>query len=116
WHFHRVGRNCKGRRTGPRGPGEGGDTMGALQNPETVKNLIDRLRRIEGQARGIQRMLEEGRPCRDVIIQLTALRNAVNKVAVAVIVENLEACLLNEQEAGDRRLALEEAKQLFLSL
>lgn len=90
--------------------------MGSLQNPEAVKGLIDRLRRIEGQARGIQRMLEEGRSCKDIIIQLTALRNAVSKVAVAVIVENLETCLLNEEAEGDRRLALEEAKQLFLSL
>jgi len=90
--------------------------MGSLQNPEAVKGLIDRLRRIEGQARGIQRMLEEGRPCKDIIIQLTALRNAVSKVAVAVIVENLEACLLNEEGDSDRRRALEEAKQLFLSL
>lgn len=88
---------------------------GSLKNPEAVKAIIDRLRRIEGQARGIQRMLEEERPCREVIMQLTALRNAVNKVAVAVIVENLEACLTEGTEV-DRRLALEEAKQLFLSL
>lgn len=99
-----------------RGDEERSKPMGSLQNPEAVKGLIDRLRRIEGQARGIQRMLEEGRPCKDIIIQLTALRNAVSKVAVAVIVENLEACLLNEEGDGDRRRALEEAKQLFLSL
>jgi len=73
---------------------------GTLKDPKVIKQLTDRLRRIEGQARGIQRMLEEGRPCGEIITQLTALRNAVNKVAAQVIVENLEACILNG-EPGD---------------
>lgn len=89
---------------------------GRLKDPEAIKGILDRLRRIEGQARGIQRMVEEERPCREVVIQLTALRNAVSKVAMTLIVENLEACILNEPEDADRRKAVEEAKQLFLSL
>lgn len=90
--------------------------MGSLQNPEAVKGLIDRLRRIEGQARGIQRMLEEQRPCRDIIIQLTALRNAVSKVAVTLIVENLHACIVEEGGDNVPSEALAEAKKLFMTL
>lgn len=107
------------------GPRKGADVVdtkevsravpGKITDPEAVKAIMDRLRRIEGQARGIQRMVEEGRPCREIITQLTALRNAVNKVATTVIVENLEACLL-DGNGTDPRLALEEAKRLFLSL
>lgn len=87
-----------------------------LKDPEVVKDITDRLRRIEGQARGIQRMIEEQRSCREIITQLTALRNAVNKVAMTLIVENLEACILQENPEMDPKDALREAKQLFLSL
>src|SRR5690606_40591860 len=59
-----------------------------IQNPKMIKELMDRLKRIEGQARGIQRMLEEGRPCEDIVTQLSAMRNAVEKVATHVILEN----------------------------
>lgn len=87
-----------------------------VNNPDVIKDVTARLRRIEGQARGIQRMIEEGRPCADVIVQLSALRNAVNKVATTLIVENLEACILQKDPEMDPRAALQEAKRLFLSL
>lgn len=88
---------------------------GVLKDAEAIKAIMDRLRRIEGQARGIQRMVEEQRPCREIIMQLTALRNAVNKVATTIIVENLESCILDGDDI-DPKQALQEAKQLFLSL
>ena len=86
-----------------------------LKDPEVIKKVMDRLRRIEGQARGVQRMLEEGRPCSEIIMQLSAMRNAINKAAATLIVENLEACLLDEGEM-DPKEAIAEAKKLFLSL
>lgn len=89
---------------------------GKLKDPEVIKSIVDRLRRIEGQARGIQRMLEEQRPCRDIIIQLTALRNAVSKVAVTLIVENLQACIMEEGGDNVPSEALAEAKKLFMTL
>lgn len=87
-----------------------------LKDPRALKEITDRLRRIEGQVRGIQRMIDEGRNCKEVIMQLSALRNAVSKVATIVIVENLEACLTDEASTVDRKEALQEAKRLFLSL
>jgi len=89
---------------------------GTIRDPKVIKQLTDRLRRIEGQARGIQRMLEEGRSCEELITQLCALRNAVNKLAVQVIVENLEACILQDNPEIDPEEALQEAKRLFLRL
>lgn len=88
----------------------------AVQNPKVVKDLTARLRRIEGQARGIQRMLEEGRPCEDIVTQLSALRNAVEKVATHVILANLESCLFDDVPGVDPKVALEEAKRLILRL
>lgn len=87
-----------------------------IRDPKIVKDLTARLRRIEGQARGIQRMLEEGRPCDDIVTQLSALRNAVEKVATHVILENLETCLFDKDLGVDPKVALEEAKRLILRL
>jgi len=87
-----------------------------IKNPKVIKDLTDRLKRIEGQARGIQRMLEEGRPCEDIVTQLSAMRNAVEKVATHVILENLEACILAEQPDMDPKEALQEAKRLILRM
>lgn len=87
-----------------------------ISDPAIIKDLTARLKRIEGQARGIQRMLEEGRPCEDIVTQLSALRNAVDKVATHVILENLEACILSDNPAIDPKDAIREAKRLILRL
>jgi len=81
-------------------------------DPAVVEDLQTRLRRIEGQARGLQKMLAEGRSCEDILTQLSALRAAVSTVASLLLVENLEACL---QRGGDPEAlaAVERAKKLF---
>lgn len=56
-------------------------------------DLIKALRRIEGQARGIQAMVSEERECSEVVQQLAALRNAVDRVSHRVVAANLRACL-----------------------
>lgn len=55
--------------------------------------LVNRARRIEGQARGIQRMLEEGRDCADVVRQVAALRAAVDRLGYQLVIESLGTCL-----------------------
>ncbi len=85
-------------------------------DPKVKKEILERLRRIEGQARGIQRMIEEERPCEQIIIQLSAIRNAINKAAMTIIVENLEACILSKDPEMDPREALQQAKRMFLNL
>lgn len=87
-----------------------------MRDPKVLKDLTARLRRIEGQARGIQRMLDEGRPCDDIVTQLSALRNAVEKVATHVVLENLESCLFDETRGVEPKTAMEEAKKLLLRL
>lgn len=88
----------------------------SITDPKVVKDLMARMRRIEGQARGIQRMLEQGRSCDDLVTQLTALRNAVEKVATHVVLQNLESCLFDESRGVDPREAMEEARRLLLRL
>ena len=54
---------------------------------------ITRLKRSEGQLRGIQKMIEEERDCMDIMIQLSAVRSSVDKVIELLITENLMECI-----------------------
>ena len=55
----------------------------AHRETETQRDLRDRLRKVEGQVRGIQRMVEERRPWEDIIPQLLAARTALDKLSAA---------------------------------
>jgi len=56
--------------------------------------LLARLRRVEGQIRGIQRMLEQGRECDDVLTQLMAARSGLDQAGLLVMNRHIERCLL----------------------
>jgi DNA-binding FrmR family transcriptional regulator len=92
-------------------------TGGDLVAP-SCDQLVRRLKRIEGQVRGLQRMIEEGRSCSEVLVQLSALREALNRVGVGLIVRQMESCFREEngcaESADDRSGRLREAVQLFL--
>lgn len=75
---------------------------------------VARLRRIEGQVKGIQRMLEEGRPCEDVITQIMAARAALDKVALTVMAEHMEECLVQSNDI--KKATIERALTLFLRM
>jgi DNA-binding FrmR family transcriptional regulator len=73
-----------------------------------VRNkLIRRLQRIEGQVRGVRRMLEEERDCADIVTQLAAIRGAVHQTSVLVVQEYAVNCLNNpgQQEAPEEMVA-----------
>jgi DNA-binding FrmR family transcriptional regulator len=60
---------------------------------ETIQNLQDRLARIEGQVRGIGKMIEERRRCDQILMQVMAARAALEKVAAAVVATSIDECL-----------------------
>ncbi len=78
--------------------------------------LTARLRRIEGQVKGIQRMLEEGRPCEDVITQVMAARAALDKVALSVMADHMEECLAESISSTQKKATIERALTLFLRM
>ena|SRR6185295_1306927 len=79
--------------------------------PEDITN---RLRRIEGQARGIQKMLEEGRECEDMLTQTMAIRSAVDQVGARIMEYHLDRCLLEGFECDEERMeSLREALKLW---
>ena len=61
---------------------------------------MDRLRRIEGQIRGLQRMIEEQRDCSDIIVQVLAIRSALEQVGVKLLDQQLYNCFPDDDTAG----------------
>ena len=62
-----------------------------MENPEA--NVLRRLRKIEGQVKGVERMVEQQRPCDEVLIQVMAARAALDQVATQVVGKYVDECL-----------------------
>ncbi len=79
-----------------------------------TSETLQRLRRIEGQVRGIQRMLEQGRECNDVLMQLMAIRSGVEEVSVQIIDLHIERCLFEGIEIDpEKRTELNRSIRLM---
>ncbi len=66
------------------------------------KQIHNRLRRIEGQIRGLQKMVERQAPCVDVLTQLAAVTSAMKKTGIAVLRVNMNRCLNEATTAGHK--------------
>ncbi|OEH84828.1 cytoplasmic protein [Desulfuribacillus stibiiarsenatis] len=76
---------------------------------------MNRIKRIEGQAKGIHKMMEEGRSCKEVIHQLSAIRSATDKLIVNIVAENIEYCVLQDIEQGnDIKDTMQQAIELLI--
>lgn len=69
---------------------------------EGKKDIISRLRRVEGQIKGIQKMVEENQSCRDILIQISAARSAINNAGGIILENYMKDCLENYVE-GDKK-------------
>jgi DNA-binding FrmR family transcriptional regulator len=65
------------------------------------KRLIDRLRRVEGQVRGLQRMVDEGRYCGDILTQISAVQASLRGAAERVLQGHLRHCVTDAIRSGD---------------
>jgi DNA-binding FrmR family transcriptional regulator len=90
----------------------------ALMLMVTQTYVINRLKRIEGQIRGLQRVIEEGKDCTEVVHQLAAARKALDKVGFMVLTHRMQECVEKKKLDGsyDAEKALDEAMKLFLTL
>lgn len=80
-------------------------------SPARRDDVMLRLRRIEGQVRGVQRMVEDGRDCRDIVTQVAAIRSALSSVSSVVLQCYAHNCLEGEEQPRDRTIA--ELIELF---
>ncbi len=77
-------------------------THGALvDEPELREAATARLRRIEGQVRGLQRMVEEGRYCADILVQVSAVHEALRSVGKLLMKNHLEHCVTDALRSED---------------
>jgi DNA-binding FrmR family transcriptional regulator len=65
------------------------------------QSVLNRLARIEGHVRGIKRMVEENRPCPDVLVQIAAVRSALNGVGRVVLEDHLKGCMVEALHSGE---------------
>ena len=71
--------------------------------------LLNRLRRIEGQVRGVARMVDEDRYCIDVLTQLAAVRSALDALGLELLEHHLYGCVQHAVRSGDGEQAIDEA-------
>lgn len=72
------------------------------------KDMITRLRRIEGQVKGIQRMIENDEDCTDILVQIAAIRAAINKVGGVVLENYSKTCIRKVHENKDSEEEMEK--------
>ncbi len=68
---------------------------------EYTDQMKNRVKRMEGQLRGILKMMEDGKDCKEVITQLSAVRSAVDRTVGVVVSSNLVECVLNAEKRGE---------------
>lgn len=87
--------------------------LSAASLPQHVQDDVQaRLRRIEGQVRGLQRLIDEGAGCRDVIHQVSAVKAAVERVGYRLVAAGMQFCVSDP----DSPMTADELEQLFLKL
>lgn len=83
------------------------------QNPSHIENL-PRLNRISGQIDGIKKMIEDGRYCPDILIQLKAVRSAIRAIESNILAKHLQHCVAQSfSSAAERDKKIAELKTLF---
>ena len=80
-----------------------------------TKAVINRLSRAIGHLESVKRMVESGRDCTDVLVQLAAVRSALNSTAKVILKDHLEHCISDAQNDPDQLQALNEAIDKFMS-
>ncbi|MEO0410167.1 MAG: metal-sensitive transcriptional regulator [Cyanobacteria bacterium P01_A01_bin.135] len=95
----------------------GGHAHNHTHSEESRRRIINRLSRIEGHIRGIKTMVHEDRDCPDVLVQVAAVRGALDRVARIILDEHLSECISRAADKGaieDEIAALKVALDRFL--
>jgi len=71
---------------------------------ENTKAVINRLSRAIGHLESVKKMVEDGRDCSEVLIQIAAVKSAVNNIGKIILQDHINACVVNAVETGDRKV------------
>lgn len=86
-----------------------------IRTEATKKDLTTRLNRIEGQVRGVAKMIEDDRYCGDILIQLSAINNSIKSLSLKILEKHLKHCVKNNILEGNDE-ALDEITELIKRL
>lgn len=81
-----------------------------VHSEESLRKIVNRLSRIEGHIRGIKTMVKESRPCPEVLVQIAAVRGAIDQVARLILDEHLSECIIRAAEEGNIEVEIKELK------
>ncbi|WP_208560081.1 metal-sensitive transcriptional regulator [Marinilactibacillus kalidii] len=85
------------------------------QSEEQKRKMTNRLKRAEGQMRGVQKMIQQDDECIDIVTQLSAVRSSVDRMIGMIVAENLKDCLENPSDSTeDQSAKIEKAIQLIV--
>lgn len=91
----------------------GSDRKAVAVDPDIKRSNLQRLRRIEGQVRGLQKMIDEDRYCADIVIQISSVQEALRGVGRALMRNHLEHCAAAAIRSGDREQASQQYEELL---
>ena len=81
-----------------------------VHSEDSLRQIINRLSRIEGHIRGVKTMINESRPCPEVLVQIAAIRGALDKVARIILDEHLSECVARAAREGNIEAEIQELK------
>lgn len=87
-----------------------------MMNESPRNKILVRLHRIEGQVRGIQRMIEEEADCTEIINQVSAVKSAINRVGLALIQNHAQDCIMQAADEKSFETALNETLAIILKM
>ncbi len=82
----------------------------------TLADLQRRLRKVEGQVRGVQQMIADGRDCREVVTQIAAANKALGQVGFLLVSAGLTWCLEDPSRSAAAGYAIDDVQKMFLKL
>lgn len=85
-------------------------------NDELQKTILTRLRRAEGQVRGVQSMIEEGRDCAEVVAQFAAAIRAVEQAGYKYFAATVQECAVHPDQAAASGYTTDRLEKLFMQL
>jgi len=91
----------------------GADVKKTLRPVEVKHAMLNRLKRVEGQVRGIQKMVEDDRYCADILIQINAVNAALKKVGYSVAERHAKHCVSDAVKSGDGDAAIDELMEIM---
>ena len=87
-----------------------------VERHKSRKEVADRLSKIEGHVHGIRKMVDEDRGCSDLLIQIAAVRSAMDKVAKIILEDHIETCVLDAMKSGKADESMAELKEALSKL